>query len=267
MMCFPNAKINFGLNIIRKREDGYHDIETIFYPIALHDTITIESSPETELIIEGAEIPGNSSDNICLKAYRLLKTVYDLSPVKITLRKNIPIGAGLGGGSADGAFTLHALSLFFNLSISDDELESYASQLGSDCAFFINNKPVFAEGRGNIFSEISLSLTNFHKVLIMPPFFVSTAEAYAGVMPKVPEKSIKEIIQQPMETWKLELVNDFEQIVFEKYPAIGTIKNELYEAGALYASMSGSGASVFGIFENEPDLSFLEKENKVFYGI
>lgn len=267
MMVFPNAKINLGLNILKKRKDGYHDIETIFYPVAIQDALTIESADELLLEVEGSEIPGNPIDNICLKAFRLLQADYNLDPVKIILKKNIPIGAGLGGGSADGAFALQALSLYFNLNISDDKLETYASQLGSDCAFFIRNKPIYAQGRGDVFSDVSVDLSNYYKVLVMPPVFVSTAEAYANVVPKYPTKSLKEIIQQPIETWKSELVNDFEHSVFQKYPLIQNIKNELYNAGALYASMSGSGASVFGIFDTEPDLSYLSTENVIFHGV
>jgi 4-diphosphocytidyl-2-C-methyl-D-erythritol kinase len=254
MICFPNCKINLGLSIVEKRDDGYHNIETIFYPLAFCDALEIQKTEgATSLHNYGVQILGSNHDNLCLKAYHLLKRGHKIGSVEIHLLKNIPAGAGLGGGSSDATHTLLLLNDLFLLSLNNAQIREYAKQLGSDCAFFIENKPVFASGKGDQFENIPLDLKGNYLVLIVPEVAVSTAEAYAGVKPSKNEKSIKEIIQQPLNRWKDNLINDFEKTVFEKYPEIQKIKETLYAEGAVYASMSGSGSAVYGIFDHEND--------------
>lgn len=263
MVVFPNAKINLGLNVVSKRGDGFHDIVTCFYPVPVCDVLEIIESTgkKTTFRSSGIAIPGREEDNLCLKAYQLLKKDYQLPHVDIYLHKIIPIGAGLGGGSADAAFTLQALNEMFQLFLDGTILEEYASQLGSDCAFFIRNKPVLAFERGDVFGSVQIDLKGKKLLLIYPDVHVSTAEAYSRIHPATPEKSVKEILEQvPMEQWRQELKNDFEGSVFQLYPEIAELKEKLYAAGAEYASMSGSGSSVFGIFEGEQDISALGKE-------
>lgn len=253
MITFPNAKINLGLSITEKRPDGYHNLETVFYPVSLEDALEIQVSHESEEKFTfhpyGMSIAGNPEDNLVVKAYLLLDKEYHLPPIDIHLYKHIPSGAGLGGGSSDAAFMLKLLNDQFDLNLPDEQLEEYAATLGADCAFFIKNAPTFAEGIGNIFSPISLSLKGYQIILIKPGIFVSTREAFSNIHPRKPEKSIKDIIQRPIQEWKGLLVNDFETSVFPQYPIIENIKEELYQKGAIYASMSGSGSSVFGLFE------------------
>lgn len=262
MICFPNAKINLGLNIVAKRPDGYHNIETIFYPIACRDVLECVPAEEYSLQVSGIALDNNNHDNIVSKAYRLLAAEYpSLQPCAMYLHKNIPSGAGLGGGSADAAFTLKLINDSQGLNISEDKLEEYASRLGADCPFFIRNQAVFAAGIGNQFTKINLSLKGYYIVLIKPDVHVSTAEAYAGVTPQATQKSLAELIQLPIEEWKHHIVNDFEAGIFEKHPEIKQVKEELYHQGALYASMSGSGSSVFGIFAQEVHLQDVFKEH------
>ncbi len=252
MIVFPNAKINLGLNITEKRTDGYHNLETVFYPVPIEDALEIvpleNTDKEYSLEVFGASIAGNTDDNLVVKAYKLLKEIFNLPAISIYLQKNIPSGAGMGGGSADGAFMLKLLNNKFELGLSDEELETYASRLGADCPFFIKNKPTFAEGTGNIFSPIDISLEGLYILIIKPEVFVSTREAFSLIKPSYPENSIKDIIMLPVSEWKDKLVNDFEKSVFAQFPEIGEAKIKLYEAGAIYASMSGSGSSLFGIF-------------------
>ena len=251
MICFPNAKINLGLNVISKRTDGYHNIETVFYPVRLYDALEIVPAATEAMRFSQTGIPvtGEPETNLVLKAYRLLQKDYILPEIDIYLQKNIPFGAGLGGGSADAAFMLKLLNDFADLHLSDKQLEEYASQLGADCAFFIQNQPVFAEGIGMIFTPVSVPLFGYYITIVKPKIHISTREAYAQVTPQSPKESIRDIITCPVETWKDRLVNDFEPSVFARFPEIGAIKQTLYEKGAVYASMSGSGSSVFGIFE------------------
>ena len=256
MLYFPNAKINLGLNVVSKRPDGYHNIETVFCPINLCDALEIvpsDSDKKVAFTSFGTDVGGEPENNLVVKAYRLLEKYYDLPGAEIFLHKQIPFGAGLGGGSSDAAFALKMLNELFNLGCSETRLEEIASELGADCAFFIRNKPVFASGTGNIFEPIDFSPENYILVLVKPDIFVSTPKAYAMIKPSLPEKSLKDIIRQPIETWKNEMTNDFEIPVFSAYPLIKEIKNKLYETGAVYASMSGSGSSVFGIFDSFPD--------------
>ncbi|MCD8740211.1 4-(cytidine 5'-diphospho)-2-C-methyl-D-erythritol kinase [Mucilaginibacter roseus] len=265
MINFPNAKINIGLNITERRPDGYHNLETVFYPIGIKDALEIVEAGELTFEASGIGIPGNVEDNLCVKGYHLIKKDYDLPPVSIHLHKNIPIGAGLGGGSADAAFFIKLLDLQFGLNLTIEQMEGYARQLGADCAFFIQNKPVYAHGKGDVFQPVQLDLSAYKIVLVMPPAHVSTGEAYRGVRPKPSIHSLQDLVQQPVALWRQYIKNDFEESIFKNHPVIRGVKAALYEAGALYASMSGSGASVFGIFEQTPDLTMLEESNKVYY--
>ncbi|MCO4291433.1 4-(cytidine 5'-diphospho)-2-C-methyl-D-erythritol kinase [Solitalea sp. MAHUQ-68] len=267
MILFPNAKINLGLNIVEKRWDGFHNIETVFYPIKINDSLEIIEAADTEFFAHGIEIPGDNHDNICLKAYDLLKHDFNLPPIEIHLLKNIPVGAGLGGGSADGAFMIKLLNQKFGLGLTIEQMQVYARKLGSDCAFFIENKPVFAFGKGDEFTGQEINLEHHFLVLVKPAIHVSTADAYGGCAPSKPKTSLQMLLHLPITEWKGLVINDFETTVFPKYPAIARIKEELYENGALYASMSGSGSSVFGIFHEPVQLPNLENDHKVFYGV
>ncbi len=269
MITFPNAKINLGLNITEKRPDGYHNLETVFYPVPLEDALEIQTvSPREQkfsLQQNGLEIAGEAKDNLVVKAYLLLDKEFDLPPIDIYLYKHIPSGAGLGGGSADAAFMLKLLNEYFTLGLSEDILEKYAATLGADCAFFIKNAPTFAEGIGNIFSPLTLSLKGYTLVIIKPDIFVATREAFSQIRPHRPEHPIKEIITCPPEEWRELLMNDFEESVFPQHPAIRTIKEELYQQGAIYASMSGSGSSVFGLFRPDTKVPESKFGPEVFY--
>ncbi len=253
MITFPNAKINLGLNIVEKRPDGYHNLETIFYPINLQDALEVtrreNNDKEYTLHISGSPLEGAPEDNLVVKAYKLLKDYPGLLPVDIHMYKHIPAGAGLGGGSSDAACMIKLLNDKFSLGLSTERMEEYAVKLGADCAFFIRNKPVFATGIGNLFEPVELSLKGYHIILIKPDIFVSTRDAFAEIKPVRPAVSLKEIVRQPMETWKNSMKNDFEDSVFKKFPEIAAIKDELYDLGAVYAAMSGSGSSVYGIFK------------------
>jgi 4-diphosphocytidyl-2-C-methyl-D-erythritol kinase len=258
MVSFPPCKINLGLQVIEKRPDGYHNLETCFYPVPWTDILEIVPSQKFLFNVSGDVIPGNPDDNLCVKAYRLLADQYKLPSVTIHLHKIIPTGASLGGGSSDAAHTLRLLNKLFQLTIGDKVLSDYASQLGSDCAFFVQDKPMIGKGRGEILSSSSVSLAKKFLVVVKPAINVPTAEAYTGITPRRPEKFVEAILNdQPMRSWKDLLINDFEKSVFEKYPAIKSIKDQLYQHGAIYASMSGSGAAVFGIFEQTIDLKGL----------
>ena len=255
MITYPNAKINLGLNIVEKRPDGYHNLETVFYPINLQDALEVnlmEGEEEFSLKVSGVPIEGEPENNLVVKAYRLLKKDYpDMPAIDIHMYKHIPTGAGLGGGSADAAFMIKLLNEKFKLNLSIEKMEEYAAILGADCAFFIQNKPVFASGIGNIFEPIQLSLKGYYLVLVKPDIFVSTKDAFAHITPMQPAQSLKEIIRMPVETWRATMKNDFEDSVFQKFPEIAAIKDKLYDLGAIYASMSGSGSSVFGIFREQ----------------
>ncbi len=253
MLKFPNAKINIGLNIIKKRADGYHDLETVFYPINLADILEfVESQGNIKFTCSGININTEDHNNLVLKAYYLLKEKYDLPQLNIHLHKIIPTGAGLGGGSSDASFMLKSLNDHFNLNISDEILEKYAQQIGSDCPFFIKNKSVFAEGTGNIFSSTVLDLSKYFILIIKPDIHIPTKLAFSGIQAKAPKQSVKELIKLPINEWKDHIKNDFERTVFNQFPEIKKIKDTLYESGAIYAQMSGSGAAVFGIFYKEP---------------
>jgi 4-diphosphocytidyl-2-C-methyl-D-erythritol kinase len=255
MICFPNAKINLGLRVVSMRPDGYHNLETVFYPAPLYDALEIIPSEtnKTTFSQTGILVDGNPDDNLVMKAFKLLEKDFDLPKIAIYLHKQIPVGAGLGGGSADAAFMLKLLNDFAGLGLSVDQLEKYAGQLGADCPFFIRSRPVFAEGIGDIFTPIDISLQGYYLVLVKPDIYVLTKEAYAKITPKRPDFQLTEIIRLPFGEWKRHIINDFEEIIFDRYPVIGDIKRVLYDIGAIYASMSGSGSSVFGIFEKPQD--------------
>lgn len=256
MVVFPNAKINIGLNIIDKRPDGYHSIESCFYPIPLTDALEVIESDTLSFTSSGIEIPGNKTDNLCLQAYHLLQAEFDIPLVAIHLHKNIPIGAGLGGGSADGAFMIKLLNEKFKLDMSVEEMGALAGKLGSDCPFFIKNEPVFVEGTGNEFSIIDFSLKGKWLVLIMPKIHVSTAQAYGGITPSTPDSNLKHNLESlGLSGLQSVVKNDFEASVFKQFLALVEIKEALLKAGATYASMSGSGSSIFGVFESKPDFS------------
>ena len=255
MLVYPPAKINIGLSVTQKRPDGFHNIETVFYPLPLCDTLYVEkaaadASEKLHFKCDGINHP---SENLCCKAYRILDADFDLPPVNIRLHKAIPVGAGLGGGSSDAAYTLLALNDLYQLRIPDEELTRYASRLGSDCAFFLHPGPAFGTGKGDILESLSLSLDGYHIVLIKPPVFVSTADAYSSIVPQKVQHHLPQALQTPVSEWRHTVFNDFEKSVFKKFPEIGRIKEKLYCEGAVYAAMSGSGSSVYGIFEEKPD--------------
>ncbi|PCH68491.1 MAG: 4-(cytidine 5'-diphospho)-2-C-methyl-D-erythritol kinase [Bacteroidales bacterium] len=254
MLRFPNAKINIGLNIVEKRTDGFHNIETIFYPIPLADGLEIsDSDNKNKYNFKSSGIPINidDKDNIVCKAFDLLHAKHSIPSTNIHLHKNIPFGAGLGGGSSDAAFMIKMLNEQYKLRIPSNSMENLAGQLGSDCSFFIDNKPVFAEGKGDIFSEADIKLSGYHILLVKPNIHISTPEAYSNITPSCPSKSLKELILNPIENWKHLIFNDFENSIFPNHPELKEIKNKLYNMGAIYASMSGSGSSIFGIFRDE----------------
>ena len=248
MLSYPNVKINLGLSVLRHREDGYHEIETVFVPyFGLHDTLEIEKSDSFRLEIKGGSWEPES--DLTAKAWHLLASEYGIGPVHIRLTKGSPVGAGLGGGSADAAFALRMMSEIFGLALSDDTLAGLAARLGSDCAFFIYNKPMKGKGRGEILEPYSIDFCGREIRVVVPDnISVSTREAYSGIVPGVPETSIFEVLKRPVQEWKGLLVNDFEKSVFAAHPRLAAIKEKLYSEGAVYASMSGSGSALFGIF-------------------
>lgn len=259
MTVFPNAKINLGLNIVARRSDGYHDLETVFYPVPLCDELKLsirqmgDPHGEISFFAGGNPIEATKDDNLVVKAYRLLNEDYALPSLQVELSKRIPIGAGLGGGSADAAFMLNALNEIGSLSLNAEELEKYASQLGADCAFFIQNKPVLATGIGNEFHPLThFSLAGKYIVLVHPHLHISTKEAYAGVTPRSATDNLSLLLQAPIETWRERVKNDFEPSVFAQYPLIRQLKEEMYAQGAVFALMSGSGSTVYGIFHQLP---------------
>ncbi len=273
MVCFPNAKINLGLTIIEKRTDGYHNLESLFYPISLCDVLEVVENPKAAekkdskqvICFESTGIPisGDPLSNLCVKAYELLSKDYPMPPVKIHLHKIIPVGAGLGGGSSDAACFIKLLNDKFELGLSWGEQHHYAKQVGSDCSFFISNKPAFAKGRGDELEPANVQLSGYRLVLIYPGIFISTAEAYSKVKPKKRDKELDTVIDglKP-ENWKGLVTNDFEDSVFDLHPLLSGIKKNLYAKGAVYASMSGSGSSVYGLFTEKVDL---KKEYKDYF--
>ena len=249
MIVSPNAKINLGLNVLRKRVDGYHELSSVFYPVKdLCDILEILLSTEFSFSSSGIKIPGEG--NLCTKAFEMLKQDFGISNVKIHLHKQIPIGAGLGGGSADGAFMLKAMNTLFDLKLSIAQLEKYALKLGADCPFFIENIPKYAQGIGEKMSIVDLDLSAYKLKFIFPELHISTAEAYGGITPKIPETNLLDLINQPIEKWKGKVKNDFEVATFAKHPHLEKMKTQLYADGAIYASMSGSGSVLYGVFNS-----------------
>jgi len=271
VVTFPNCKINLGLNVIRKREDGYHELQTVFYPIDVCDALELikhndEPQEDIQFLTTGIPINGNSKDNLCIKAYRLLKKDFtQLAAIKMHLHKVIPMGAGLGGGSADAAFTLLLLNKKFQLNLSADQLINYALQLGSDCPFFIINKPCYAQGRGEMLEEIELNLSSYQLIIVNPRIDISTRWAFSKIQPVIPAINIKQIVKQPVETWKEQLINDFEKPLVQYYPKLKSLKDELYGQGALYAGMSGSGSTFFGIFPASKKIDTNIFSGRIFY--
>jgi 4-diphosphocytidyl-2-C-methyl-D-erythritol kinase len=258
MICFPTAKINLGLRVTARRPDGFHTIETVFYPIGLKDALDMVPAPETasySLTVTGTQDVIEQEANLVTKAYRLLASIRPLPPLDVHLHKAIPSGAGLGGGSSDAAFMLDLLNDNLQLGFSKERLLELAVQLGADCPFFLINKPLYATGTGSTFSECPLSLSGYHLVVVKPSVSIPTAAAYKAIKPEIPAISVKDLVQTPVRDWKDNLVNDFESYAFSQYPIIGNIKQRLYQEGALYASMTGSGSAVYGLFEKAVDLS------------
>ncbi|MEN8122047.1 MAG: 4-(cytidine 5'-diphospho)-2-C-methyl-D-erythritol kinase [Bacteroidota bacterium] len=264
MICFPNAKINIGLNIVSKREDGYHNLETVFYPVPLKDVLEFivpeKQIKETTIELSGTELDVPNNENICIKAYKLLAADHELPNLQMYLHKMIPSGAGLGGGSADASFLLKSLNQYFKLNISEKGLMNYASKIGADCAFFLKNRPVFASGTGNQFEHIELDLKGYHIMIVKPNLSISTVDAFNNIKPSMPETGLKELIKQPISSWKNQIKNDFELPLFQKHSELGKIKSILYELGAEYASLSGSGSALFGLFKNRPKVNVQFKD-------
>ena len=260
MLTFPNAKLNLGLYVTERRPDGFHSLESVFLPLPWTDALEILPAPagqlETSITLTGRPIPGNPATNLCVRAYELLQADFpQLPPAQIYLHKIVPIGAGLGGGSADAAFALKAANDLFSLSLSLEALESYARRLGSDCAFFIRNQPVLAVEKGDVFEAISLNLAGTGCVVVYPNLHISTAEAYARITPKQPVHALREALAQPMSTWRNTVSNDFETALTPAHPVLAEIKQQLYDAGAAYASLSGSGSAVYGLWEAGPEIA------------
>ena len=273
MLSFPNCKINLGLRILDKREDGYHNLVSVFYPVKWCDALEIIVADDFSFISEGLKVDGNEEHNLCVKAYRILQKEFSLAPVKIALLKNIPMGAGLGGGSADGAFTLSMLNELFKLKLNTDQLKSYALQLGSDCPFFIENKPMLVTGKGELMENAAVDLSEYFIEVIYPDIVISTKWAFQEVAKTKHKKDdidainpFKGHLHQPINYWKEFLINDFEQVVAGIYPEISMLINQLYAKGAVYASISGSGSSVFGIFEEKPKEIFFKSSFQRFSG-
>lgn len=264
MIVFPNCKINLGLHILNKRPDGYHNLDTLFYPVPLCDSLELVEHKEgkhtgAQITLEGIPVEGDQKNNLVLKAYDLLKADFDLPALDFCLLKNIPMGAGLGGGSSDGAFAIQLLNQYFKLHISIEKQVYYAAQLGSDCAFFIYNSACIGSSRGEILEPIPFSLKGYYIALVKPPIHIGTAEAFSKITPRdsmlnQTNSSIKEIIQLPIKEWATMLVNDFEGSVFPNHPVLVQTKEKLYQLGAEYAAMSGSGSTLFGLFKEEPKL-------------
>lgn len=262
MICFPNAKINLGLHITEKRPDGFHSLETVFYPLMWTDALeVVENKASDEPFIyseSGQTINSEIKSNLVYKAWLLLREVKGLPPVSVHLHKNIPMGAGLGGGSSDASFFIQLASEKFGMGLDPAKKTELANRLGSDCGFFIRNIPVVATGRGDILNPVSVDLSAFYILVVYPAVHSNTAEAYRYCKPRKPEQSVAELITLPVKEWRKNLVNDFETTIFAKYPQIEALKYRMYDAGAVYASMSGSGSAVFGLFNKEPQTSWPE---------
>ncbi len=275
MITFPIAKINLGLNVVERRPDGYHNLETVFYPVPISDALELTimntkfpSTVDCDIKVTNLEVEGDEQRNLVVKAYQLLKQDFQQMPrIHAHLWKGIPTQAGMGGGSSDCAYTIRLLNEMFTLGLSDEQMIQYAARLGADCAFFILSRPAYAEGIGELLQPISLNLSSYYIGIVRPNIPVSTREAFSLIKPQKPAKCCREVVMQPIETWREELTNDFEQSVFTLHPEIGAIKQQLYDLGAVYAAMSGSGSAVFGLFQNEIDLAtHFPKDVFTFFG-
>ena len=263
MITFPIAKINLGLNVVERRPDGYHNLETVFYPVPISDALELTimntkfpSTVDCDIKVTNLEVEGDEQRNLVVRAYQLLKQDFQQMPrIHAHLWKGIPTQAGMGGGSSDCAYTIRLLNEMFTLGLSDEQMIQYAARLGADCAFFILSRPAYAEGIGELLQPISLNLSSYYIGIVRPNIPVSTREAFSLIKPQKPAKCCRDVVMQPIETWREELTNDFEQSVFTLHPEIGAIKQQLYDLGAVYAAMSGSGSAVFGLFQNEIDLA------------
>jgi 4-diphosphocytidyl-2-C-methyl-D-erythritol kinase len=254
MVDFAHAKINLGLNILRRREDGYHELETVFYPVDLSDIIEVVPSQNFDLVVTGMDLDIEIEENLVFRAYTMLKSRYNFSYVHIFLHKQIPFGGGLGGGSSDAATVLKLLNEIFELGLSYEQLAEFAVKIGADCKFFLNPRPMYATGIGDILEPVDLDLSEFNIVIVKPGFNISTRRAYSLVRPIEHKQSLKEIISLPVSMWRDRLENDFERFLFNHYPQLKQIKEQMYEMGALYSSVTGSGSAVYGIFEDKIDL-------------
>lgn len=259
MILFPSAKINLGLRVTAKRNDGFHNIESFLYPILLQDVLEFREATVCRLKLYGKPIPGKLSENLLCKTWRLLKKHYDIPPLEVHLLKSIPAGSGLGGGSSDAAFFLKGLNDFFQLRIADEKLMVLAAKLGSDCPFFIQNMPALVSGKGEITETFRLDLSGLCLVLVVPDVHLATGHIFSMIKPGIPDLSISEIVKLPVTRWQSLLRNDFEKIVFIRYPVLAKLKQELINRGALYASMTGTGSALYGLFETEPEINNLAK--------
>ena len=275
MITFPIAKINLGLNVVERRPDGYHNLETVFYPVPISDALELTimntkfpSTVDCDIKVTNLEVEGDEQRNLVVRAYQLLKQDFQQMPrIHAHLWKGIPTQAGMGGGSSDCAYTIRLLNEMFTLGLSDEQMIQYAARLGADCAFFILSRPAYAEGIGELLQPISLNLSSYYIGIVRPNIPVSTREAFSLIKPQKPAKCCREVVMQTIETWREELTNDFEQSVFTLHPEIGAIKQQLYDLGAVYAAMSGSGSAVFGLFQNEIDLAaHFPKDVFTFFG-
>lgn len=255
MILFPPAKINLGLKVLKKRSDGYHEIETCMLAIPITDVLEIVPSREFIFKQTGIEVDGDQESNLCVKAFRLFQDRYKIPNAYIHLRKQLPMGAGLGGGSADASFVLRGLNSVFDSGLSDDQLREMAAELGSDCPFFISDSAQIGKGRGEVLTDFNLSLSGYYLKIINPGIHVSTKEAFAGIIFSEDVNSVESVLKRPIEEWKELLKNDFERSIFKLYPLIGDLKAQLYAEEAVYASMSGSGSTVYGIFEEKPEIT------------
>lgn len=258
MYALPNAKINIGLYVVGRRPDGYHDLQTVFYPIPLTDSLEIKEARRLrepyEFIMSGLKVPDDGHDNLVVRVFMALREEFRLPPTSIFLSKHIPVGAGLGGGSSDAAAMMQLLNDYYHLDLSDIEMEKRLALFGADCPFFVRNKPVYAEGVGNVFSPVSVSLKGMYIALVKPTIHISTAEAYAGVTPRQPAVSLTDALENtPVQLWRNVVTNDFESSIFARYPQIAAIKQTLYDMGALFSAMSGSGSAVYGLFTHPVD--------------
>ena len=270
MIVRPNAKINIGLNIVEKRADGFHNLESLMVPFGLTDELKLtenkrHGAKKFELVIDGLPVDGSLDTNLVSRAYHLINADYNLPPVRVVLKKQIPMGAGLGGGSADGAFTITALNKMFDLKLSVEAMQRYAAMLGSDCALFVQNKPAFATSRGEILKPVNINLKGYSILIVKPDVHVNTAQAYKLLTPHRPEIPITDLLDKKPEEWRGKMVNDFEEPIFKMHPILNDIKTTMYSAGAAYASMSGSGSAIYGLFAGKPDVGKFRFENCFFW--